>query len=130
MNIVNTAPKIQTLDEGAISRRALMLGAPVAIAASVVAATPANPAEVLPAIAGDLADQIAHHVAEIERLLQGAAPQDVTLSGVQWTKWGGSFWASGHWVNPDDPYDYNLAHYRPIKGWWVQEPPRFIGGAV
>lgn len=68
-----------------------------------------------------LADQIAHHVAEIERLLQEAAPENVELTSVCWKVGKGDFWASGDWFHPWSRH-YRLAHYRPHyrTEWWIQ----------
>ncbi|WP_126154522.1 hypothetical protein [Paracoccus haematequi] len=69
-----------------------------------------------------LADQILHHVAEIERLLQDAAPEGVELTSVCWRVGADDFWASGDWIDPVDPRFYKLAHFRPQHrpDWWVQ----------
>jgi len=112
--------------ENLVTRRNLLAAAPAAgIAAmmpgaSAIAAVPAG---------APLAEQVLHHVAEIERLLQDAAPENVTLTGVQWRTGRNNFWASGHWVNPRNEFDYQLAHFRPQHraNWWLQDKPRIMG---
>lgn len=108
-----------------MNRRELLVTAP---AAMIVSAAPVQ-ASANPELS--LAEKVLHHVAEIERLLQESAPENVTFTGAQWLCGQNNFWASGHWVNPENENDYTLAHFRPAHkpDWWIQAAPR-IGGAA
>lgn len=100
-------------------RRQVVKALPVVAAGCATPALAQNPNsgfDVMP-----LADKIAHHVAEIERLLQEAAPENVELSSVCWKVGKGDFWATGDWFHPWSCH-YRLAHYRPHyrPDWWIQ----------
>lgn len=107
-----------------MNRRALISAAP---AAMMVGAMPVQAA----APEMSLADKILHHVAEIQRLLQEAAPENVTFTGAQWVRDHTEFWASGVWNCPSGEYGaYRLAHFRPAvkPDWWIEAAPRIAGG--
>jgi len=111
-----------------MNRREVLTTAPAAGLSGMIAFAGPGQAFANPGLS--LADKVMHHIAEIERLLQEAAPENVTLTGVQWRTGFDDVWASGVWECPGGEYGaYRLAHFRPAyrPEWWIQAAPGIAG---
>ncbi len=110
-----------------VTRRNIVLGLPAAAVAMAAGGNPVR-AQAEPAT---VAEQVMHHVHEIERLLMAAAPEGVFLRSFRWGPQDDDFIVHAIWENPDNAWDCRPAHFRPRyrPGWWVQDPPVIAGAS-